>query len=124
MVFKNYHSLAISNIKTRFFNNETNLDVIAKDYCLEKIISTFLIIFDVDHPNFENNINRLEEEFGSSDILYNLPQKGHPLSFKNFQDRLYIFDYEISEREIYEYTDDSVLAIEKFDFNKILTHAE
>ena len=57
---------------------------------------------------------------GGCNFLYNLPEDGHPYTTDHFQDRLFLYDYEVSKEEI-ETTLRSVLEhIEIVDINRLI----
>jgi|TARA_B110000459_G_scaffold173737_1_gene196084 hypothetical protein len=112
-------SLSLSNLKQKFkeFNS---INDIAETYGLEKIVSSFFIVFDLDHPEYGFKVQNLEMELGASDILYNLPENGHSFTSENFQDRLYLFEYEVSEEEIKVLVGNVAVIIERIDYNLLI----
>tara|TARA_B100000795_G_scaffold154089_1_gene115512 strand:+ start:1207 stop:1569 length:363 start_codon:yes stop_codon:yes gene_type:complete len=119
MITTKLFSLSLSNLKQKF-KDSNSIDDIAETYGLEKIVSSFFIVFDLDHPEYDSKVTNLEMELGSSDILYNLPEEGHSFTSKNFQDRLYLFEYEVSEDEIKVLVGDVAVIIERIDYNLLI----
>ena len=112
--------LALPNLKQKY-KDYKSIDRIAEDYGMEKIISSFFIIFDLDHPEYDFRVSNLEIELGSSDILYNLPEEGHSFTSENFQDRLFLFEYEVSENEIATIVGNVAVVIEPINPNFIIS---
>ena len=114
-----FFNLALPNLKKQF-KDYKSIDSVAEDYGMEKIVSSFFIVFDLDHPEYDFKVSNLEMELGGSDILYNLPEDGHSFTSENFQDRLFLFEYEVSEDEITTIVGNVAVVIEKVDPNSII----
>tara|TARA_Y100000813_G_C23854643_1_gene208175 strand:+ start:34 stop:399 length:366 start_codon:yes stop_codon:yes gene_type:complete len=108
-----FFKLALPSLQKKFKTYQS-IDTVAQDYYgIDKVISSYFIVFDVDHPEYDNNVTSLEMEFGASDILYNLPEEGHSYIAENFQDRLFLFDCEVSLHQISNVVRDVAVVIEK-----------
>ena len=78
------------------------------------------MVFSTDHPEYDQSVTNLEMNLGGCNSLYNLPEDGHPYTSDHFQDRLFLYDYEVSKEEI-ETTLRSVLEhIELVDINRLI----
>jgi len=111
--------LSLPNLKKQF-KDSSSIDEIAEAYGLEKIVSSFFVVFDLDHPEYDFKVTNLEMELGVSDILYNLPEEGHSFTSENFQDRLFLFEYEVSEDEIRVLAGNVAVVIERIDYNLLI----
>ncbi|RCL62044.1 MAG: hypothetical protein DBW80_04190 [Bacteroidetes bacterium] len=78
------------------------------------------MVFSTDHPEYDQSVTNLEMNLGGCNFSYNLPDDGHPFASDHFQDRLVLYDYDVSKEEI-EATLRSVLEhIELVDINRLI----
>lgn len=102
------------------FSNCKNLKEIAEGYGIDDIVCGYFMIFSTDHPKYDQNVTNLEMNLGGCNFLYNLPGEGHTYTSNHFQDRLFLYDYDVLKEEI-EATLRSVLEhIELVDVNRLI----
>tara|TARA_B100000965_G_C19160553_1_gene570142 strand:+ start:79 stop:444 length:366 start_codon:yes stop_codon:yes gene_type:complete len=116
-----FFKLALPNLQKEFKDYQSIDDVAQDYYSIDKVVSSFFIVFDVDHPEYDNKVTNLEMEFGASDILYNLPEEGHSFVAENFQDRLFLFDCEVSVDQISNIVRNVAVVIEKVNPDSIIS---
>ena len=105
----------------KIFNGYKSIEDVAEDYYgVEEVASSFLIVFDTDHNEYELRVTNLEMEFGASDIIGNLPDEGHLYTSDNFQDRFFLFDSDISKVDIINIVGDVAVLIEKVDHRALI----
>jgi len=82
------------------FKGYSDLASMADDYGLDGIVCGYFLVLQCDHPEFEQRVSNLEMDMGGRSFLYNLPSDGHAYTSDNYQDRLVLFDCEVSRHEI------------------------
>ena len=105
----------------KIFSGYKSIEEIGEDYYgIEEVASSFLIVFDTDHNEYELRVTNLELEFGASDIIGNLPDEGHLYTSDNFQDRFFLFDSEIRKDDIINFVGDVAVLIEKVNHKALI----
>ena len=116
---KNLFELALPSLHNEFRDCKS-LQEIAELYGIDDIVCGYFMVFSTDHPEYDQSVTNLEMNLGGCNFLYSLPDDGHPFTSDHFQDRLFLYDYDVSKEEI-EATLRSVLEyIELVDVNRLI----
>ena len=116
---ENLFELALPSLQNEF-KAYNSLKSIAEDYGIENILTAYFLVFDIDHPDYDQRVTNLEMEFGGCNFLYHLPSEGHSYNAENYQDRLFLFEYETTIEEISKIVGSAAITIETVDPQRLL----
>ena len=99
MINQSLFQLALPSLRQEF-QGYSDMANVADDYGLDGIVCGYFLVLQSDHPQFDQRVSNLEMDLGGSNFLYNLPPDGHSFTSDNCQDRLFLFDCDVSKEEI------------------------
>jgi hypothetical protein len=106
----------------REFDGHSELQDIAAEYGLDDIVCGFFIIVQTDHPEYELRLTNLEMNLGGCNFSYNLPSEGHPYDSDRFQDRLFLYDCDVSKKELDDVLGSVLTHIEEVEVDRLIEH--